>query len=64
VELWVIVTIPIAAPALIDGAFVLSDYAQFLVYALGYSFGLNVVTLFPVAVFGEALCRRTMPRMV
>jgi hypothetical protein len=56
--LWVVGTLPMTAVFLIDDAFVVSEYVEFLAYALGVACGLSVAVLFPLALLGEALARR------
>lgn len=57
--LWVIGTLPMTAVFLIDDAFVISEYMQFLTYALGVSSGLSIAVLLPLALLGEVLAKRT-----
>ena len=59
VILWMLVTLPIAAVFVLDDAFVLSEYARFLAYAFGIGFGLSTFILFPLALFGESLTKRS-----
>jgi hypothetical protein len=54
-----LVTLPIVAVFVLDDAFVLSEYARFLVYAFGIAFGLSTLVLFPLALFGESLTKRS-----
>jgi hypothetical protein len=56
--LWVVGTLPMTAVFLIDDAFVVSEYVQFLAYAFGVAFGLSVAVLLPLALFGEVLVKR------
>ena len=43
---------------LIDDAFVMSEYVQFLAYALGVASGLSIAVLLPLALLGEVLAKR------
>ena len=56
--LWVIGTLPMTAVFLIDDAFVMSEYVQFLAYALGVASGLSIAVLLPLALLGEVLAKR------
>jgi hypothetical protein len=56
--LWVLGTLPMTTVFLIDDAFVMSEYVQFLTYALGVAFGLSIAVLLPLALLGEVLAKR------
>jgi hypothetical protein len=59
VILWMLVTLPIVAVFILDDAFVPSEYARFLAYAFGIAFGLSTLVLFPLALLGESLTKRS-----
>jgi hypothetical protein len=59
VTLWTLVTLPMVAVFVLDAAFVPSEYAGFMAYAFGVAFGLSTLVLFPLALFGESLTKRS-----
>ena len=58
VILWMIITIPIAAVAVIDAEFTFLAYGEFLGYAIAYSLGFVTITVFSFASLGELLCKQ------
>ena len=57
--LWVLGTLPMFAVAVLDSAFVPSDYIKFLFYVFGVAVGLSTVVLLPLALLGEWLAKRS-----
>jgi hypothetical protein len=56
--LWVFGTLPMTTVFLIEDAFVMSEYVQFLIYALGIASGMSIAVLLPLALLGETLAKR------
>ena len=55
---WIILTLPMAAVFIIDKAFVVQDYVQFILYAGATAFGFTAGILFPLALLLERCSRR------